>query len=192
MASIEKHLEKKVTEKGVDEAVGGAKAAIKGAFKVATDESHKMVVRLTNKTNQKWSKPKLYLNNGATDGILPLTIDKGEEIQYEVHKKKWTYSGIAGVIVYQWKESEDSYYLAVMFEKPMVARNMWNAVIFNTSTEANQQLFDKLNDKTSSYPPMRGDSNYIEREFSHCPYTLQGAMSTTGRMVNITICYKSK
>ena len=56
---------------------------------------------------------------------IPFTIDNDGDMEYEVHKKKWTFSGVAGVIVYQWKESGKMYYLAVMFRKPTVVRNMW-------------------------------------------------------------------
>ena len=184
---VVKILENEGAKAGVNIMTGGGKAAVKGAFNVATDESRKVLIKLTNKSKQKWSKPMIYLSSGATDDILPLTIDNDREIQYEVHKKKWTFSGIAGVIVYQWKESGNSYYLAVMFEKPMVGRNMWNAKIYNNKIEADQQLFSSLKEQMTNYPPMRGDSKYTEREFSHCPYTLQGAMSSTGNTVHITV-----
>ena len=185
MSSLVKGLEKKGTDVGVDIAKSGGKAAAKGALDLATDESRKVLVKFTNKTKQKWSKPKLFLSSGATEGVLPLTIDNDGEIEYEVHKKKWTFSGIAGVIVYQWKADGKSYYMAVMFRKPMVSRNMWNAVIYEGETEANQELFRALTQQRAELPPMRGDSNYTDREFG--PYTLQGAMSSTGNAVHITV-----
>lgn len=185
MASFVKGLEKKGTDMGTDLAKQGGKAAAKEALNLAKDESKKVLVKFTNKTKQKWSKPKLYLNSGATEGVLPLTIDNDGDIEYEVHKKKWTFSGVAGVIVYQWKESGKTYYLAVMFRKPMVASNTWNAVIYDSETEANQQLFSTLKQQRGEFPPMRGDSNYIDREFG--PYTLQGAMASTGNSLHITV-----
>ena len=185
MASFVKGLEKKGPDMAKGIAKEGGKAAAKQALDVAKDESKKVQVKVTNKTKQKWSKPKLYLNSGATDGVLPLTIDNDGDMEYEVHKKKWTFSGVSGVIVYQWKESGKMYYLAVMFRKPMVARNMWNAVIYESETEANEQLFSVLKGQRGEFPPMRGDANYTDREFG--PYTLQGAMSSTGNSVHITV-----
>ena len=176
-----------VEEKGPDMAMDLAKQGAKQALNLARDESKKVRIKVTNKTKQKWSKPKLYLNSGATDDVLPLTIDNDGDMEYEIHKKKWTFSGVAGVIVYQWKESGKTYYLAVMFRKPMVARNMWNAVIYESKKEANELLFSVLKSQMGEFPPMRGDSKYTDREFG--PYTLQGAMSTTGNTVRITVSY---
>ena len=163
----------------------GGKAVAKGALGVVTDESRKVLVKFTNKTKRKWSQPRLYINNGTTESILPLTIDNDGEIEYELHKKKWTVSGIAGVIMYKWKESDKKYYLALMFRKPIVSRHMWNAVIYESETEANQRLFRALKRGRGDFPALRGDSNYTDREFG--PYTLQGAMSSTGKAVHITV-----
>ena len=185
MAALMKGFEKKGTDIGVDIAKSGGKAAAQGALDLAKDESRKVLVKFTNKTKQKWSKPRLYIDSGTTESVLPLTIDNDGEIEYELHKKKWTFSGIAGVIIYKWKASGKNYCLALMFRKPMVAHNMWNAVIYESETEANQQLFRALKEQRGDFPALRGDSNYTDREFG--PYTLQGAMSSTGNAVHITV-----
>ena len=142
------------TDLGMDLAKKGGMAAAKGVLNLAKDESKKVLVKFTNKTKQKWSKPKLYLSSGTTEGFLPFTIDNDGDIEFEVHKKKWTFSGVAGVIVYQWKEPGKTYYLAVMFRKPMVASNTWNAVIYDSETEANQQLFSVLKQQSGDFPPI--------------------------------------
>lgn len=186
MASFVKgSIEKKGLDTGIGLAKSGGQAAAKEALKVAKDESKKVIVKLTNKTKQKWTRPKIFLDKGATDAVLPLTVENDQDIEYEVHKKKWTFSGVAAAITYEWKDSGKTYYLAVMIRKPMISRNNWNAVIFETDTEANQELFRQLRQQNGDFPPMACDSNYISREFG--PYTLQGAMASTGTSVDITI-----
>ena len=186
MASFVKgSIEKKGVDAGIGLAKSGGKAAAKEALNLAKDESSKVVVKLTNKTKQKWTRPKIFLNTGATDAVLPLTVDNDEEVEYEVHKKKWTFSGVGATLTYEWKALEKTYFLAVMFRKPMVSRKNWNAVIYESETEANQELFRALRQQSGDFPPLSGDANYISREFG--PYTLQGAMSSTGTAVNITV-----
>ena len=178
MASLLNRLETKGVNTGVGLAASGGKAAVKGALEDATDESSKVCVKITNKTRQRWTRPKLFLNCGATDDLLPLTVDDGEDIEYEVHKKKWTFTGIAGVITYEWIASGTTYYLAIMFRKPRVSHNNWNAMIYESDTEANQQLFAALKQNRGPHPAVRGDANYTTREFGS--YTMQGAMSSSG------------
>ena len=189
MASLLKGLEEKGTDAGVDLATSGGKAAAKGALNLATDESRKVVVKLTNNTEQKWVNPKIFLNCGATDDVLPLTVDHEGETEYKVHKKKMTFSGVAGVLSYEWTFSGKNYTLVVLFHKPMMSRhNNWNAVIYEDKAEANQELFKALKEQ-SEHPPLRGDSNYTNREFG--PYTVQGAMASTGAVVHVTVSCKS-
>ena len=186
MASFAKgSIEKKGLDTGLGIAKTGGEKAAKEALKLAKDESSKVLVKLTNKTKQKWTRPKIFLNSGATDAVLPLTVENDEDIEYEVHKKKWTFSGVGAALTYEWKESGKTYYLAVMFRKPMASRNNWNAVIYESETEANQQLFGALRQQSGDFPPIKGDANYISREFG--PYTLQGAMASTGMSVHVTI-----
>lgn len=172
-------LEKKGVDAGVDIAKAGGKAALTGALDMAKDESRKVCVKITNNTNQKWTRPKLFLDCGMTEDLLPLTVENGKDLEYEVHKKKWTFSGIAGAITYEWKTAEKTYSLAVMFRSPTVGHNNWNAVINESATEAaDQRLFSTLTQGRGQYPAIRGDANYTDREFD--PYTMQGAMSSSG------------
>ena len=84
-----------------------------------------------------------------------------------------------------WKEL---YTLVVLFHKPMMSRHNWNAVIYEDKAEANQELFKALKEQ-SEHPPLRGDSNYTNREFG--PYTVQGAMASTGAVVHVRVSCKS-
>ena len=179
MASFAKgSIEKKGLDAGLGIAKSAGQAGAKEALNLAKDESSKVAVKLINKTKQKWTKPRLFLNNGATDKVLPLTVEIDGDMEYEVHKKKWTFSGIAAAITYEWKESGKTYYLAIMFRKPMLGRKNWNAVIYENETEANRELFGALRQQNGEFPPMPCDSNYVSREFG--PYTIQGAMASTG------------
>ena len=138
---------------------------------------------MTNKTYEKWIRPKLYLNCGATEDLLPLVVDHGDDIEYTACKRQWTFSGIAGVVTYEWQTSGKPYYIAVMFRKPMVSHNNWNAVIYETPIEADQQLSGELKQSNRGthtehrYPAVRADANYITREFG--AYVMQGAMILT-------------
>lgn len=187
MASFAKGLAKDIAKDvGTDLAKDASKAAAKEAYDFATDDTRKVVVKLSNQTKQTWNNPRIFLNCGATDSVLPLTVDHGEEIEYKVHKKKWSLHGVAGVISFEWQESGQSYYLGVMFRKPTASRkNNWNAVIDTSKAEVNQRLFAALKNKTGEHPPLRNDSNYTNREFG--PYTVQGAMATTATSVFIKV-----
>ena len=179
MAGIDiNKLENTGIDKGIGLAESGGKAALKGAVDFAKDESRKVQVKITNNTKQKWTNPKLFLDCGMTEDLLPLKIDDEKDLTYEIHKKKWTFSGIAGAITYQWKVDQKAYYLAVMFRSPTIGRNTWNAVIYESETEASQQLFSTLSQERGQYPSVRGDANYTTREFG--PFTMQAAMSSSG------------
>ena len=179
MAGIDiNKLENTGIDKGIGLAESGGKAAFKGAVDFAKDESRKVQVKITNNTKQKWTNPKLFLDCGMTEDLLPLKIDDEKDLTYEIHKKKWTFSGIAGAITYQWKVDQKTYYLAVMFRSPTIGRNTWNAVIYESETEASQQLFGTLSQERGQYPSVRGDANYTAREFG--PFTMQAAMSSSG------------
>lgn len=179
-------FEEKLEDKGLGLAESGGKAAFKGAVDFAKDESRKVQVKITNNTKQKWGNPRLFIDCGMTEDLLPLTIDDEKDVTYEIHKKKWTFSGIAGAISYQWKVDQKTYYLVVMFRSPTVGRNTWNAVIYDSETEASQQQFSSLCQERGQYPPIRGDANYTTREFG--AFTMQAAMSSSGTAkLHITI-----
>lgn len=171
-------LENTGIDKGIGLAESGGKAAFNSAMDFAKDESRKVQVKLTNNTKQKWTNPKLYIDCGATEDLLPLTIDDEKDLTYDIHKKKWTLVGISGAITYQWKVDQKTYYLAVVFRSPTIGRNTWNAVIYDSETEANQQLFSTLSRERGDHPLLRGDANYTTREFG--AFTLQAAMSSGG------------
>ena len=182
---IKGKLETKGVDAGLDLAKSAGKSAAKEGLDFAKDESKKVIVKLTNKTRQKWTKPKMFIDCGATDTVLPLTIEDDQDVEYEVHKKKWTFTGVAAVITYEWKESGKSYFLAIMFRKPTISRNNWNAVIYEDETEASRDLMAALKNQSGDFPPGKSDSNYMTREFG--PYTLQGAMASTGTGLHITV-----
>lgn len=171
-------LEQKGLEKGMDLAEAGGKAAFKNAVDFAKDESRKVEVKLINNTKQKWSTPRLFLDCGMTEDLLPLTIDDEKDVTYEIHKKKWTFTGIGGAISYQWKVDQKTFYLVVMFRSPTVGRNTWNAVIYDSETEACQRQFSTLCQERGQYPLVRGDANYTTREFG--AFKMQAAMSSSG------------
>lgn len=181
----------KLENEGIQEGIGLAKkggaAAFKGAMDLAKDESRKVQVKVTNNSKQQWRNPKFFMDYGMTDDLLPLTVDNGKDMQYEVHKKKWTFTGIAGAITYEWSADEKKYYLAVVFRSPTVSRNCWNAVIYEEEqVEANQRLYDALMRERGDQPMLRGDANYTRREFGR--YVMQGAMSSSGTAkLHITI-----
>ena len=57
------------------------------------------------------------------------------------------------------KHLERTNYIAVMFRKPMVSHNNWNAVIYENPIEADQQLFGELKqNRGSGYPAVRADA----------------------------------
>ena len=179
-------LEQTGIDKGIGLAESGGKAALKGAVDFAKDESRKVQVKITNNTKQKWSNPRLFLDCGMTEDLLPLTIDDEKDVTYEIHKKKWTFSGIAGAISYQWKVDQKKCYLVVMFRSPTVGRNTWNVVIYDSETEADQRQFSTLCQERGQYPYVRGDANYTTREFG--AFTMQAAMSSSGTAkLHITI-----
>ena len=180
----------KLEQTGIDKGIGlaetGGKAALKSAVDFAKDESRKVQMKITNTTKQKWSNPRLFLDCGMTEDLLPLTIDDEKDVTYEIHKKKWTFSGIAGAISYRWKVDQKNYYLVVMFRSPTVGRNTWNAVIYDSETEADQRQFSTLCQERGQYPYVRGDANYTTREFG--AFTMQAAMSSSGTAkLHITI-----
>ena len=59
-----------------------------GVLDVAKDESRKVVIKLTNYTKQPWKNPRIFLDSGTAEDILPLEIANEKEVEYEVHKKK--------------------------------------------------------------------------------------------------------
>ncbi len=183
-----KELKKKGTDAGVDAAKSGGKAAVSSAVDIAKDESRKISVKVTNKSNLKWTKPKFFLDCGVTDSRLPPEVENGSEVKYDVHKKKWTLSGIAGVIAYDWEAEGKEYTLAVMFRSPMMSANDWNAEIYSeTTVDANQQLFSTLTREGA----IKGDCNYSTKEFG--PFVLQGAMtfSDTAKLNVIISCMQN-
>lgn len=181
-----KELEKDAAKEGLDLAKKGGAAAFKGAMDFAKDESRKVKVKVTNNTKRKWKNPKFFMDCGMTDDLMPLTVEDGKDLEYEIHKKKWTFSGIAGAITYSWTVDQKTYYLAVVFRSPTVGRNTWNAVIYEEETEANQAIFSTMMRERGDYPALRGDANYTRREFD--PYLVQGAMSSSGTAkLHITI-----
>ena len=175
-------IEQKLEDEGIKEGLGLAKkggaAAFKGAMDFAKDESRKVKVKITNNTKQKWKNPKFFMDCGMTDDLLPLTVKDGKDLEYEVHKKKWTFSGIAAVITYEWTADQKTYHLAVAFRSPSLSRNCWNAVISEEETGTDQKLYDTLMRERGETPMVRGDANYTRREFG--PYVMQGAMSSSG------------
>ena len=174
-------MEKDAEKMGVDVAKSASKAAMNKMLDTAKDESRKVAIKFTNNTTRKWSRPRIFLDSGAGEDLLPLEIlADGKAVNFEIHKKKWTFSGIAGVITYQWKDSGKKYSLALMFRSPMIGTNAWNAVIYSEddTAEANLQLFKSLTKETGDSPMVKGDNNYSFREFG--PYTVQGAMSSSG------------
>lgn len=181
MASFAKGLQKKAINTGVSTGVDVAKSGGKAVLNVAKDESQSLCLKLTNKTHEKWIRPKLYLDCGATEDLLPLVVDHGDDVEYTVRKRKWRFSGIAGVVTYEWQASgsRKTYYIAAMFRKPMVSHNNWNAVIYENPIEADQQLFGELKQhrRGSEHPAVRADANYITREFG--THVMQGAMTLT-------------
>lgn len=173
---------------GINTGVDVAKSGGKAILNAARDESQCLCLKVTNKTHEKWIGPKLYLNCGATVDLLPLTVDHSKDVEYSVRKRKWTFSGIAGVVTYEWQSAGKTYYIAVMFRKPTLSRNNWNAVVYENPVEVNQQLFTELKQQRGQYPAMRADANYVNREFG--TYALQGAMtmtSTGAATLHITI-----
>ena len=172
-------LEKEGVSTGVGLAKSGVSKAAGGVMDVAKDESRKVVINFTNNTKQTWTNPRIFLDSGMAEDLLPLEIADKKDLKYEVHKKKWTFSGIAGVITYQWKVSGQKYSLALMFNSPMMTSNTWNVVINSEDTvEANQNVFKSLLKENGDNPMVKGDNNYTTREFG--PYTVQGAMSSSG------------
>ena len=156
---------------------------------VAKDESHKVVIKFTNNTKQTWTNPRIFLNSGMAEDLLPPEIADKKDLEYEVHKKKWSFSGIAGVITYQWKVSGQNYSLALMFHSPMMKSNTWNVVINSEDTvEANQNVFKNLLKENGDNPMVKGDNNYTTREFGR--FTVQGAMSSS-RTAKINLIVKS-
>ena len=178
--SFAKGLQKKATNKGVDVGVDIAKSGGKAILNAAKDESQCLCLKMTNKTHEKWIQPKLHLNCGATEDILPLVVEHGDDIEYMVRKRKWRFSGIAGVATYEWQASGRTYYIAVMFRKPTASHNSWNAVIYDNPVEADQQLFGDLKQNRGpvDHPAVRADANYTTREFFGA-YVMQGAMTLT-------------
>lgn len=175
---VEEKIEDEALGDGVNLAKKGGAAAFKNAMDFAKDESRKVQVKVTNNTEQKWTDPKFFMDCGMTDDLLPLTVDDGKDLEYEIHKKKWTFTGIAGAITYQWKVDQKTYYIAIIFRSPTVGHNSWNAVIYENETTANRELFSTLTRERGDHPVLRGDANYTKREFS--PYIIQGAMSSSG------------
>ena len=137
MSSLAKGLRRKGINTGVSTGVDIAKSGGKAVLNVAKDESQCLCLKVTNKTHEKWIRPRLYLNCGATEDLLPLTVDHNEDVEYSVRKRKWTFSGIAGVFAYEWQADGRTYYIAVMFRKPMLSHNNWNAVIYENPIEVN-------------------------------------------------------
>jgi hypothetical protein len=179
--SFAKGLQKKAINSGVSTGVDIAKSGGKAVLNVAKDESQCLCLKMTNKTHEKWIRPKLYLNCGATEDLLPLVVDHGDDVEYTVRKRKWRFSGIAGMVTYEWQASGRTYYIGIMFRKPMASHNNWNAVIYENPIEADQQLFGELKQNRSSvdhpWPAVRADANYTTREFG--AYVMQGAMTLT-------------
>ena len=106
------------------------------------------------------------------EDLLPPEITDKKDLEYEVHKKKWSFSGIGGVITYQWKVSGQKYSLALMFHSPMMKSNTWNVVINSEDTvEVDQNVFKNLLKENGDNPMVKGDNNYTIREFGHlgCP-----------------------
>lgn len=187
MADLLKGLESKgvdaAEDAAEDAAKAGAKAAVAGVMDMAKDESRKVSLKITNKSNQKWTKPRIFLEYGVAEDLLPLEVENEEEVKYEAHKKKWTMTGIEGVITYEWEADGKKYTLAVMFSSPSMSSNKWNAEIYSETTiDANAALFRTL----SRGAGIKGDNNYTTKEFS--PFTLQGAMSSSGKAkLNIVV-----
>ena len=175
MASLLKGLEQKGVDAGVSAVKAGGKKAASATMDAVTDESRKVSIKITNNSNQKLTNPKIFLDCGVAEELLPLEVNNEKEIQYDIHKKKWTLSGIAGVITYEWEAGGKKYCLAIMFRSPMMSSNSWNAQIYSeSSTEANQQLFSTLTREGA----LKGDNNYTSKDFD--TFTLQGAMSSSG------------
>ena len=181
-------LEKEGVNTGIGLAKSGASKAVGGVVDVAKDESRKVVIKFTNNTKQTWTNPRIFLNSGMAEDLLPLEIEDKKDLEYEVHKKKWSFSGIAGVITYQWNVSGQNYSLALMFHSPMMKSNTWNVVINSEDTvEANQNVFKNLLKENGDNPMVKGDNNYTTREFGR--FVVQGAMSSS-RTAKINLIVK--
>jgi len=181
-------LEKEGVNTGIGLAKSGASKAVGGVVDVAKDESRKVVIKFTNNTKQTWTNPRIFLNSGTAEDLLPPEIADKKDLEYEVHKKKWSFNGIAGVITYQWNVSGQNYSLALMFHSPMMKFNTWNVVINSEDTvEANQNVFKNLLKENGDNPMVKGDNNYTTREFGR--FTVQGAMSSS-RTAKINLIVK--
>ncbi len=185
MAELLKGLETKGVDTGVDAGVSAAKKGGNAVLDVAKDESRKVAIKITNKSNQKWTKPRIFLDCGTAEDLLPLEVENETEVNYEIHKQKWRLSGIAGVITYEWVADGKKYSLAVMFRSPMTTSNNWNAELYSETTEgASEQLFSTLTHGGA----IKGDNNYTTKEFGL--YTLEGAMSSSGTAkLNVNVTY---
>ena len=65
MASFANGLQKEAINSGISTGVDVAKSGGKAILNVAKDESQCLCLKMTDKTHEKWIRPKLYLNCGA-------------------------------------------------------------------------------------------------------------------------------
>lgn len=171
---FKKAAEEEAFKDGIGLAKGAAGAAKDAGLEALKDESRKVTVKLTNNTKQKWVNPRIFIDCGMAEDLLPLEVDDGDDVEYEIHKKKWRLTGIEGVISYEFTDEGTKYSLAVMFRSPSLSSNNWCATIHSeTPVEATQQLFRSMTKET-----IKGDNNYTRKEFGK--FTLQGAMSSSG------------
>ena len=168
-------LEKKGIDEGFGLAKGAAGAAKDAGLEALKDESRKVAIKLTNNTKRKWINPRIFLDYGVAEDLLPLEVEDGTDVEYEVHKKKWRLSGIEGVLSYEFTDEGTKYGLAVVFRSPSLSSNNWNAEIqTETVSEATSQLFRTMT-RTGT---VKGDNNYTRKEFGK--FVMQGAMSSSG------------
>lgn len=166
-----------------NQGIGVGFGALKGAGGLAKeegmgllkDESRKVAIKLTNNSKQKWINPRIFLDCGAAEELLPLEVEDGTEVEYEVHKKKWRPTGIEGIMSYEFSDGGKKYILAVMFRSPTLSSNKWNATLqTDDPQEASKELYSRMNREG----PIVGDMNYTRKEFDK--FSLQGAMSSSG------------
>lgn len=95
----------------------------------------KIVLLLTNNTQEDWNGAKVYLKSGTSDGIPPKVIKSGKkECEYILRGSLLETDGIAGILTYKINNSGDILviYFKVSFFRHILCKqtNSWNARIY--------------------------------------------------------------
>ena len=154
------------------------------------DTKKKILMLLTNDTEEDWTEAQVYLDAGTSNGIPPKVINSKSGGTYILRRSKtpmlFGSGDIRGVLTYRINTMSDilAIYFKIPIENHFTGKNCWNVKIY--SKEEIDGLRSSGGDKylEKIYTEMKGDRKDADNSYNfpeHEKYEIMVIMSTSAR-----------